>query len=70
MTDYLHLTIPEDSDEAEEIRSIDAYNDLERLKIWAERNVQTDVKEDLKSYLDEQLERLEVNKRTGDIELM
>jgi hypothetical protein len=73
MTDYLHLTIPEDSDEAEEIRSIDGYNDLERLRKWAEKEVKDDVKqileENLKSYVDSQINRLEINQRTGELEM-
>jgi len=72
MTKYLHLTIPEDSDEAEEIRSIDGYNDLERLRQWAEKEVKKDVKQiledNLKKYIDSQIDRLEINQRTGELE--
>lgn len=74
MTDYLHLTIPEESDEADEIRSIDAHNDLERLKIWAGEKVrprvEENVKEDLKKFIESQFDRLEVDQRSGEIELV
>lgn len=73
MTDYLHLTVPEDSDLAEEIRSIDAYNDSERLRIWAEKQVKPSVKQELeqslKNYLDDQISRLYIDNRTGEVKL-
>lgn len=73
MTDYLHLTVPENSDLAEEIRSIDAYNDSERLRIWAEKkvkdDVQREVEENLKDYIDRQVSKLYVDNRTGEVKL-
>jgi len=66
MTEYKHLTVTPEI--AEEVRSYDGRNDTERLKNWANRKASKSLKETLKEYIREEIGKITINQRTGEIE--
>jgi len=66
MTDYKHLTVIEEL--GKEIRECDGRNDSERIKNWADKKTSKNLKESLKDFIREEISKIEINQRTGELE--
>jgi len=68
MTEYKHFTVRKNHGIVEEIESQDGHNDAKRLQNWANNKASKNLKESLKDFIREEIKKISINQRTGELE--